>query len=266
VSSYNYLKKQKLIKEKRHDEIKPEKGTQLRGRIPKPFYGVLPLCYVSWLCYASYLVFKISYLFKNEVVNLLDKQDIFGPQLLKLAVSISTVIFILLVAAHHDAEKDSQRALGIKALCHGTAFELLDSMAFLSILIVRESHLIVSYDFENVVLAFACLNYFLPAIGLYQLCLSDFGQRGKTLELDGVYHLSHLVLVNVPYLAVRIYLWSGFGSDISMFVMKNVIAIVYSLKEIVPDLMTLHRQCRGRQAVTEPAKCAEEALELEPNH
>ena len=139
-------------------------------------------------------------------------------------------------------------------------------MAFLSILIVRESHLIVSYDFENVVLAFACLNYFLPAIGLYQLCLSDFGQRGKTLELDGVYHLSHLVLVNVPYLAVRIYLWSGFGSDISMFVMKNVIAIVYSLKEIVPDLMTLHRQCRGRQAVTEPAKCAEEALELEPNH
>ncbi len=83
------------------------KGTQLRGRIPKPFYGVLPLCYVSWLCYASYLVFKISYLFKNEVVNLLDKQDIFGPQLLKLAVSISTVIFILLVAAHHDAEKVS---------------------------------------------------------------------------------------------------------------------------------------------------------------
>ena len=140
-------------------------------------------------------------------------------------------------------------------------------MAFLSILVIRESHLIVSYEFENAVLVFACANYFLPTVALYQLCLSHFGQKGKSLDLNGVYNISHLLLVNVPYLAVRIYLWSGFGSDISMFVMKNVIAIVWSLKDICTDLMTLHHQCKSRGTGGTPAIASteknDEIVELE---
>lgn len=210
-------------------------------------YGVLPFCYITWICYASYLVLKIAYIFNSDVVNTVNLQDVFGPQLLKVSVAFSTVVFVLVVAAHHDAEKDSQRALAIKAACTSTSFELLDSMSFLSLLIIRESHLIVSYHLQNVIITFACLNYFLPTITLFQLCLTDFGQKEKPFNLDGIYHFTHLVLVNIPYLAVRIYLWSGFGADISLFVMKNVISIVWSLKDVVIDLLELHRQCLSRQ-------------------
>lgn len=152
---------------------------------------------------------------------------------------------MLLVAAHNDAEKNSQRALAIKSMCTNTAFELLDSVAFLSILIVKESHLAIDYDFENVVLAFACINFFLPTIALYQYSLNDFGQVEKPLDLNGVYNISHMCLVNIPYLAIRIYLWSGYGSDISLFVMKNVIGILWHLKDIIPDFIVLHNQCRA---------------------
>jgi len=266
VTAYSYLKKQKLKREKKSEELDNDKSPP-KSKKPKHFYGVLPLCYITWLCYASYLVFKICYIFKNEIINLLKPEDVFGPQLLKVSIAISTVVFILLVTAHNDAEKDSQRALAIKALCTGTAFELLDSMAFLSILVIRESHLIVSYEFENAVLVFACANYFLPTVALYQLCLSHFGQKDKTLDLNGVYNISHLLLVNIPYLAFRIYLWSGFGSDISMFVMKNVIAIVWSLKDICADLMTLHHQCKSKGTGGTPAIASteknDEIVELE---
>lgn len=233
--------------------------------MPASLFGVLPLCYVSWLVYATYLVCKVVYIFKTEIANLLNPQDLFGPQLLKVSIATSTVIFILLVAAHNDAEKSSQRGLAIKALCTGTAFELLDSMTFLSILIVRESHLILPFMFENFVLAFACITFFLPSIGLYQLCLSDFGQHDKPLDLSGISNLSHLVFVNLPYLSVRIYLWSGFGSDISMFVLKNVISVVWNLKDIVPELIVLHRQCRSiKTAVTvAPKRTSDEFVELE---
>lgn len=126
-----------------------------------------------------------------------------------------------------------------------TSFELLDSVAFLSILIIKESNLIVTYNFENFVISFACINFFLPTVALYQFSLSDFGQIEKPLDLNGVYHLCHMALVNIPYLAVRIYLWSGYGSDISLFIMKNIFGILWHLKDIVPDFVLLHRQCRA---------------------
>ena len=174
---------------------------------------------------------------------------------------------MLLVAAHHDAEKDSQRAISIKNMCTNTAIELLDSVAFLSILIIKESHLIVDFNFENFVLSFACLNFFLPTIALYQYSLSDFGQVEKPLDLNGVYHLSHMSLVNVPYLAVRIYLWSGYGSDISLFVMKNVIGILWHLKDIIPDFILLHKQCQSMSGGSirhrKVDECKEDVVELE---
>ncbi len=82
------------------------------------------------------------------------------------------------------------------------------------------------------------------------------------MDLNGVYHLSHLALVNVPYLGVRIYLWSGYGSDISLFVMKNVIGILWHLKDVVPDFILLHIQCRNLRRSRTPA-IREDALELE---
>lgn len=89
----------------------------------------------------------------------------------------------------------------------------------------------------------------------------------QPLDLKGVYHLCHLALVNIPYLGVRIYLWSGFGSDISLFIMKNVIGILFHLKDVVPDFVLLHRQClairRSRQpAVRANSLAREDALEL----
>ena len=232
---------------------------------------MLPLCYISWISYASFLVTKIAFIYKSQIVNELKPDEIFGPQLLKFTISSSCIIFMVLVAAHHDAEKNSQRSLAIKSMCTNTAFELLDSVSFLSLLVFSESKLIYTYDFENFVLSFACINFFLPTIALYQFSLSDFGQVERPLDLTGIYHLSHLAFVNIPYLAVRIYLWSGYGSDVSLFVMKNIIAVIWHLKDVVPDFVLLHRQCidlkRGKQhrqvTATDSFAANKEDVELE---
>lgn len=148
-----------------------------QGIMGKSIYGVLPLCYVAWFCYASLLVARMAYIFKSEMINkLTDPRAFFGPQLLKFTLSSSCVVFMLLVAAHHDASRDSQRGLAIRSMCTNTAFELLDSISFISLLIISESKLILPFDFENFVLSFACINFFLPTIALYQFSLSDFGQ------------------------------------------------------------------------------------------
>lgn len=87
----------------------------------------------------------------------------------------------------------------------------------------------------------------------------------RPLDLNGVYHLSHLALVNIPYLGVRIYLWSGYGSDISIFVMKNVIGILWHIKDVVPDFVLLRLQCRDIRRGRTPgiSSAREDAVELE---
>ena len=82
----------------------------------------------------------------------------------------------------------------------------------------------------------------------------------RPLDLKGVQHLCHLTLVNIPYLVIRVYLWSGFGSDISLFITKNVIEILWHFKDIIPDLVVLHRQC---QSLKEPESNVEADIELE---
>ncbi|XP_057364840.1 uncharacterized protein LOC130685546 [Daphnia carinata] len=264
IKAYSYLSEQKLLKKNEEQHSL----TPVRSPVGKSILGVLPLCYLAWICYAICLVTKVAFIFKSEIINTLKSQDVFGPQLLKFTISSSTIVFMLLVAAHHDSEKDSQRALAIKSMCTNTAFELLDSVAFLSILIIKESHLAVTYDFENFVLVFACINFFLPTIALYQYSLSDFGQLEKPLDLNGVYHLSHMSLVNIPYLAVRIYLWSGYGSDISLFVMKNIFGILWHIKDIIPDFVLLHKQCQAMRGGVVPhrkvvVECKDDVVELE---
>lgn len=72
----------------------------------------------------------------------------------------------------------------------------------------------------------------LPSIALYKLTVSNFG-RSYPVPLGSLYKVLHLLLVDVPYLGIRIYLWQ-LGSDISLFIIKNM----YSIARYLRDLYT----------------------------
>lgn len=48
-------------------------------------------------------------------------------------------------------------------------FELLDTVEFLSILFINEDQLLVSFDVENVIIAYACINLIMPTVALFQV-------------------------------------------------------------------------------------------------
>lgn len=47
----------------------------------------------------------------------------------------------------------------------------------------------------------------------------------------------HMLLIDVPYLVVRLYLWLVYHENASMFLMKNALSIVLSLRGMFPDLI-----------------------------
>lgn len=74
------------------------------------------------------------------------------------------------------------------------------------------------------------------ALALFKLSQCEFGQLPRPLGLKLLYKVLHMGLVNVPYLAIRIYLWSFFGHDVSLFLIKNLLGIYSALRTLVPEL------------------------------
>lgn len=112
-------------------------------------------------------------------------------------------------------------------------------------LIPSEGHLSYPYALENCVIALASVNLVLPAITIYKLSASNFG-RVYNVPLESLYKFLHLLLVNVPFLCIRIYLWSMFSTDTAIFMIKNIYAIIAFIRGVYPDMKLLKEILRQR--------------------
>lgn len=175
-------------------------------------------------------------LFKLDVAQSLDADSAFGPQLLKVIIASAAVVFLLLVETHNNAEPHSDHQAYIHYLITSTVFEIFDSVTFLGILFPTQSKIILTYPLENAVLILSCINFLLPTMTLYKLSLSEFGQNPRSLGLQLLYKGLHLGLVNIPYFVIRVYLWSLYDHDVTLFLLKNILAVVITLRTLVPDV------------------------------
>lgn len=191
--------------------------------------------YVVWFFYSALLTAKVILLFKLDVAQSLDANSAFGPQLLKVIIASAAVVFLLLVETHNNAEPHSDEQSYIYFLITSTVFEIFDSVTFLGILFPMQSKIILTYPLENAVLILACANFMLPTITLYKLSLSEFGHQQRPLGLQLLYKGLHLSLVNIPYFVIRVYLWSLYDHDVTLFLLKNILAVVITARTVIPE-------------------------------
>lgn len=67
----------------------------------------------------------------------------------------------------------------------------------------------------------------------------DFASEKTALQITVVYNLLRLTLIDIPFLAVRLYLWMFYHQNASLFLMKNVFNIILVLRALYPDLVAL---------------------------
>ncbi|KAK3854751.1 hypothetical protein Pcinc_038788 [Petrolisthes cinctipes] len=222
------------------------KNATLIARLGLGFLGPHVIPFYVWLAYSIILVTKIAIIFKSEMPSKVGPSDYLSPQLLKMTIAATAVVFGLLVEGQVKAESNGERERYVKSLSHGTAFEVLDSVTFLSLLIQSESGLVLPWSLENAIIAFACINFFLPAIALVKLSRSDYGRSPVCIISTIVYKLSHLWLINFTFFVIRIYLWAGLSASVSPFVIKNIYHILSVMKQTYEDFTQLQPVLRKR--------------------
>lgn len=202
---------------------------------------------------------KIALFFRSGISYALSADGTAGGLLssavLKVVIAAASIVFVLLVNTHHDAEPESLRSAYIADLCKGTTFDIMDTVAFLAILL-PEFGLPVEYDqppLTHAIVSLACINLFLPTLALMKLSLSDFGQSGQPVRLELIYKTGRFFLIDLPYMVIRLYLWHV-DRSISLFLMKNVLYVLISLRYLIPEYVSVIQRRRRVSHSDDPPK------------
>ena len=199
---------------------------------PRGSTDEIKLAYLAWIVYAVHLVPQVATLFKRKASLLEEKRHIFGPNMLKMILCLTPMLFLFLIYAHHDAKSHSRRKYYLEKMTAAVTLDLFDSVEMLEYLFDKEK---ITIELENAILAFSCMNIFLPTFALFELKYNKFHESGEIspISFKFIYICSFLFFVNVPFLVLRLILWHGYHLDVSVLLAKNALAIVMGIIEIM---------------------------------
>ena len=200
------------------------------------YMGELPLGYLAWGVYSAVMVSKLVIIFKT-IAPYLEEKQLFGPNLLKATIALSAVVFLLLIMCSSDAPPFTERRAYIDRLIAGSTLDIVDTTEFIEVLFTEESRLLLPFNVANSILAFGCINLLLPTVALAALSHTKLGRVTWSRVVKIVHCSLFLLLIDIPFLAIRLFLWHAHQSDISSFAVKNAIMIFLAVREISALLM-----------------------------
>ncbi|KAK0399320.1 hypothetical protein QR680_002991 [Steinernema hermaphroditum] len=205
--------------------------------------GKLKYAWIAWILYSLLLVGKIATcfrLFHEEIppIPLDNNNKLFDDHLFRLGLSLSVLVFLLLLEAHHYTPNYSNRQTYISYLATAVAFDLIDAICFLDLLWKSfKDNWQLPLWLDITILAVACSNFVLPAFTLLRLRFHKLPHH--FLVSEKIWSLLYVLLVNGPFLGLRIYLYiileveqRDRHYDASLFVVKNVAMIYLAVREV----------------------------------
>ena len=152
--------------------------------------------------------------------------------MLKMNLCLTPMLFLFLIYAHHDAKSHSRRKYYLEKMTAAVTLDLFDSVEMLEYLFDKDK---ITIELENAILAFSCMNIFLPTFALFELKYNKFHESGEIspISFKFIYICSFMFFVNVPFLVLRLILWHGYQLDVSVLLAKNALAIVMGIIEIM---------------------------------
>ena len=162
ILSYRYLRK------------RPTVGPNHQ---PRRHFGELPLTYISWFVYAVVLSAKVCciYALPDSIALQLSEKYFFGPNMLRTAISLASIVVYMLVLTSYDTRSHSKQDIFVQTIVGSIYLDVLDTTEFLGT-IRDESLVITHYHLDIAILAITCFNFILPTEGLYMISWKHFGK------------------------------------------------------------------------------------------
>lgn len=153
----------------------------------------------------------------------------------QLLIGLSGIVFYLLV----NAECVGRQLDREKWVTNSWIIEIFDSVELLSIIISTNDQ-IGHVPYFIYTLTFA--NFMLPLWILYRISQPDNEIKPMGLPQPVCYNFLHLILVQIPFLGIRLYMWIVFNHNASVFIMKNLLHIIFFLHSLYPHIIEISKK------------------------
>lgn len=183
----------------------------------------LPLTYIAWLVYAIVLDVKVVVIFTTFSTDL-DEATFFGPNTMKTSLALAALIFLTFLSTQHDV-RPGRRREQLVALTSTVLFDILDGVDNMDNLFDKKDREEFPSGLDITIIAICCINFLLPTIPLFTLAKTRFSLRELPESLERFHKLTIAYAVNLPLFITRMITWHGLSSGISIFLLKNIIAI-----------------------------------------
>ena len=152
---------------------------------------------------------------------------------LKTTLCVTPLLLLLLLNTASDANETDENKDDVYKLCVQLAVDLLDAVEMIDIVLDEKEHNYgISQGFGIAMITVACISFLLS---LWPMIETKLHGRKKTISAISR-NATEIVLVNGPFLVIRLVIVFSYGKDESIFVAKNVIAIILSVLEIRDEL------------------------------
>ena len=163
----------------------------------------------------------------------LDKKQFLGPNTLKATFCATPLLFLLLVNTASDLSKHEKYRQLASTLSVSITIDLFDAVEMLDIVLdERENSHGISKEFGRAMVAVACLSFLLSMLQLGENKLKDNGSYERRKDVAIARNASQIILVNFPFLIIRLVIFFKYKKDESIFIAKNAIAIFLSSLDI----------------------------------
>ncbi|XP_072177136.1 transmembrane protein 121B-like [Diadema setosum] len=213
----------------------------------------LPFAYCSWLVYAGVLIAKLIKIYNStehpQITWWLSTSD-----MLTIAVSMSGLIFMLLAYSHHEDVENAKYRLQIQKLGAVVGLAILDTTDLLDMLHADSE---LPFHLRAAILAFGCICIVLPVFPLFALRLiaaKRSAHRRNTDSWEQVFLLKNvlfMILVDVPYFALRCHLWLDHGMSASVFLTKNLIMFLRGAFDLLDEVKICRRDRKKSRPLLE---------------
>lgn len=183
----------------------------------------IPLTYISWFVYTILLDVKIIVIFSTFSTEL-DEAYFFGPNTLKTTLALTGLVFLAYLPTINDVHEGHRKDI-ILTLTSTIIFDILDGVDNLENLFDKAIRDTYPPGLDDAIIAVCCINFLLPTVPLFTLAKIKFGLKKLPERLEMLHKFAIAYLVNLPLFVTRMITWHGLAQGVSIFLLKNVMAM-----------------------------------------
>ena len=226
-------------------------------------------CFYVWAVYVCCALIPNIIVIFGFVVESLEKETFFGPNVLKMVLCITPLILLLLLNTadcgdKNDDEKAERKEVHEEVpdksagklleelsskLSVQITLDLFDAIEMLDIVVDEIQHERMAFKGLGIVMIIGASFSFL--LSLLQMAETQFvlGKPVQRYKTTMVCTILRMIGINLVFLIVRAVVFFKYGKDESIFIAKNGIAIIRSSLEIF-HLARNRRQCSPHDSST----------------